>query len=770
MEQIMYDPNDYDFDLLNLTPPPFTNDFYTGDYLVEDLANAYATPKSNEDDVFTPSEFVILTPGSNSTGLGQELYSAEFDIESLSLSPASTDQSVDHAFLWSAIDPSSTSRRPQALPWHDGTPNLSGDNDAVVSTGQVTRTSLNIWGNMDTTPVPTRNSSTLDLILQPASNEHAVFADNLGPRMDIDLTWSEILNHTDGDHDQSWCATVPGEFQALDHQSFLATWPAAEPQASSPSLTNTITGRAYPYVIQNARQSAGWDFAVDGNSRMAQRQQEPLELSTTGPYTDTVFSAGYPNLHARAPCQRTAAESRIAARQVPRVLQSRSGHTSNAISSPDSSRKIPLHASDARQKNIGGRPLKSRLPEPTRKRTAETRKRKACWRCAFQRDTCPPGPPGLPCDRCVESSKRLHTYHFQCTRIQLSDLAEIFLPSVMKSIHERETIFAFVDQHVHRWRTSPIRVSLTSGHGPPLCLNMYEFEPKTTELLSQHQYTRDPDTHKSIRWSKLSPPLGIRQEDDNDVARFEAYINLIIDDHLLGFSSVFFADEIDDCPARLLTAICELYTSATDTRVLRDLMSLKALLRLILQMIVVTYIMDHTLTMVESTKDATLANVRGCYQAAAYGKHTSPRLANRQLKFFLSILRDKIYKDVLKHLHKFLRSSENKHSTWLSSFCIVSGLAMVLEDDQQTLLIQADDKIAREELDQDTATAQAVGACQAIDERFEFLVALFQCKYKKGSPLQEHIGSNTSGLTRLAEVTFACQLQHLLRQKGSPMC
>lgn len=146
-------------------------------------------------------------------------------------------------------------------------------------------------------------------------------------------------------------------------------------------------------------------------------------------------------------------------------------------------------------------------------------------------------------------------------------------------------------------------------------------------------------------------------------------------------------------------------------------------------MMTITYIMGHTLTIVEETLPTVLDAVR--YSPKGQKEpFISPRLANRQLKFYFSVLRTNIYEKILKWQQQTLHTSGRKEDTWLLSFCAMLGFAMVLEEVQRTILIQADAKAVKGEMTWDQASTEARNACERIDERFKLLVGLFQCKYR----------------------------------------
>lgn len=183
-------------------------------------------------------------------------------------------------------------------------------------------------------------------------------------------------------------------------------------------------------------------------------------------------------------------------------------------------------------------------------------------------------------------------------------------------------------------------------------------------------------------------------------------------------------------------------------------------------MVIITYIMGHTLTIVEDVLPSVLAEVRFSERPTQHTPHTSPRLANRQLKFFFSILRTSIYRAILKWQHRVFHTSGPKESTWLASFCAILGFAMVLEEIQCTLQIQADTKIQRGEMAPHPAYVEANSACGRIDERFQFLVGLFQCKYRDKTWVEDgSFGPGTPKLGGVAENHFLKELRDLINEK-----
>jgi len=192
---------------------------------------------------------------------------------------------------------------------------------------------------------------------------------------------------------------------------------------------------------------------------------------------------------------------------------------------------------------------------------------------------------------------------------------------------------------------------------------------------------------------------------------------------------------------------------------------LKELLQKIIRMMIITYIMGHTLTIEENTAYGVVDAIRHSQKPIHIPQHTSPRLANRQLKFFFCVLRNQVYENILNWQQQTLHSSGKKDATWLPAFCVMLGFAMGLEEVQRTIHIQADAKAQKGETTADEATTEAMNACKRIDERFNLLVGLFQMKYRDRKWTHGSFGNGTPELRDPVEVNFLAQLYVLLLEK-----
>ena len=183
-------------------------------------------------------------------------------------------------------------------------------------------------------------------------------------------------------------------------------------------------------------------------------------------------------------------------------------------------------------------------------------------------------------------------------------------------------------------------------------------------------------------------------------------------------------------------------------------------------MVIITYIMGHTLTITKETLPTVHKHLENRTKPAQLAFQTSPRLANRQLKFFFHVLRNQSYEEVLRWQQATFHMSGNKDSTWLPTFCVMLVLAMVLEEAQRTMQIQADAKWRKRECSYDEAQQEASNACERIDARFALLIGLFQCKYRDKKWIRGgSFGPQTPRLRDPVEHNFCSQLRELLEER-----
>lgn len=135
----------------------------------------------------------------------------------------------------------------------------------------------------------------------------------------------------------------------------------------------------------------------------------------------------------------------------------------------------------------------------------------------------------------------------------------------MTLMHQKQTIEDCVSEQVRDWyHARPVDIYLTSGYGQALRWTVYEFQPKTDELLNQYQYLQEVSSRQSIRHEKWSPPLGLLKLNTSDETHFENYLDqLLSEDYLQEFGWICFEEEsqINDFQPQLLELMCKLYLS-----------------------------------------------------------------------------------------------------------------------------------------------------------------------------------------------------------------
>jgi hypothetical protein len=270
---------------------------------------------------------------------------------------------------------------------------------------------------------------------------------------------------------------------------------------------------------------------------------------------------------------------------------------------------------------------------------------------------------------------------------------------------------------------------MSCGEGlPNFVVKVYEFAPKTNELLRQFQYNTDPQTGEHVRVEKRSPPLGMVQINHKDERKYDRYIDLIVDNHLPAFAHAYLGYERNDFQHKLFLMMTQLRPKADDER---------KLLREVFKLIVVTYIMGRTFTIAEDSREASLRQLRS-YQPGVYAsKFCSPRMTNRQLKYFFCRLQQTIMQNVLNKLQQIFKSSKGCDK-WTAAFSTILGLAMAHEDSQQTIHNVMETKAASQEIMPQEARMKSEQSCQNIDERFKFVTAIFRWKYNRSyNPLKD---------------------------------
>lgn len=451
------------------------------------------------------------------------------------------------------------------------------------------------------------------------------------------------------------------------------------------------------------------------------------------------------------PAPESQEESTSSNTEIPFVIQKFSPEGTPEKSAP------PPEARQRQRSGVtkGGRQLGSHLKPESAKDANDRRRDGACWPCVFQRDKCGPGE---TCHRCA---KRIHRpgadYGLQCCRTKLHDLTDCFQPVVWSTMYERKALEVYGDEHINGWYAEPIMVRFECCKNlPALECEMYQFDVKTPRLLNQIKYVKDRRTGASVPATVQSPPLGLTQVEETDARQYDRVVNDWVDKHLPGFVEVCFAEADNDFQTRLLSLMTSLQPTAEDERKL-----LKETWRLLL----VTYIMGHTINIESSCRDRVFSRLRRPRQQGSptFDKYSFPRMASRQLKYLFASLHRQIMGEVLKKLQQFFKSSKGTEK-WTAVFVALLGLAMVHEENQKTITIILDRRQTECEMSKNDADLEADRACKTIDERFTFLTELFKAKYNKGgNPLREQ-GAGQGRLRDERERLFARDVVALVEE------
>ncbi|KAI9700545.1 MAG: hypothetical protein M1820_006699 [Bogoriella megaspora] len=359
----------------------------------------------------------------------------------------------------------------------------------------------------------------------------------------------------------------------------------------------------------------------------------------------------------------------------------------------------------------GGRKRGSHLADNTKANAREMRDVVSCWRCVFQRD------------------KRMNRARTNgglgCDRTRLMDLSLQFLP----------------------------------GLGPPIVCTVYEFTATSPELAEQAQYKTNMETGRSERIVKRSPPLALFRVQDQDARVYERFLDECLRRDIASLPRKFFEEETDDFPERLLQLMVDFYDEMRDTKHYQ-------LLGQILRLILITYVMGRTLTFTQSTSSNLLSwlSTRH-YLPIPHDPFTSPRMANRQLKYLFSLLHKELLTNLLNKLQQILHSS-NVRGNWIPAFLCLLGFAISQEDTQRTVYIIMDDRWHRGELLGEHAGMQADTAAAAVDDKFAFLVSLFTSKFNKSlNPLWDSAYEHMTKWIGEREMRFVREVRALVDEK-----
>ncbi|KAL8992302.1 MAG: hypothetical protein Q9169_007207 [Polycauliona sp. 2 TL-2023] len=356
-----------------------------------------------------------------------------------------------------------------------------------------------------------------------------------------------------------------------------------------------------------------------------------------------------------------------------------------------------------------------------------------------------PPPPLNPCKFETEmdvlcngcKKKRMSSLILGCLCVKLPELTQYFIPPSLAEMHDTHKLRAFAVTHVRCWLQNRFDIYVTWGHDfRPIKVAVTEIEPVGTRLLIQNQYRLNLSTNQYDFVQVPSPPLGIQLMCvDEWRARLDGYLEGILRDSFRRIPAVCFRGD-DCCVGRdFLIPIFDYHEVASGRK--------KELVHRALKLVLLTFIMSHSLTIVEDTRDSVYRQLKNRPENP-FGYHTSARWLNKQIKFLLSTLHQKVFEEMLSGLQDTLRHSK-RIDFWAPLFASMVVLAITTEllevtvrckeqTDKQEDIIKPDDKTADRDITQ-------------MDERFDLLIRLFHQGYRtllpKGfNPLQNPTGRN----------------------------
>lgn len=405
----------------------------------------------------------------------------------------------------------------------------------------------------------------------------------------------------------------------------------------------------------------------------------------------------------------------------------------------------------------GGRALGTHLDPRVAKSAHDMRKIVACWHCVLQRDKCGPGD---TCERCLKRSQRPNAdCGLGCSRVKLIDLTAAFIPHLVSQMHEDQFLTQYVSQHIAQWNNLELTVMMTCGQDkmPRIPVKVYEFIPKGDALIQQIQYRTDPGSNKRMMHRKQSPPLGMVHINYNEEKKYEKYVSDIADNHLDAFGELCWMEDDNDFQQKLFRLMTRVKPKNEDEA---------KLFREINRLIIVTFIMSHTLTIAPETKYATLSRMHSFN--GRNESYASPRMTNRQLKYFFSRVQRTIQNSLLNKLQQVFKSSKGCDK-WLAAFMTIVGMCMALEDQQKTIHLVQTTKTQTEGLDNRDAQALADHANREIDEQAHFIQQIFRWKYnRKHNPLlnADHDWEKEVGFGDASSVSFVRQVAQLVKENS----
>lgn len=315
----------------------------------------------------------------------------------------------------------------------------------------------------------------------------------------------------------------------------------------------------------------------------------------------------------------------------------------------------------------------------------------------------------------------------------------------------------FARKHVRKWTNNSMKIRVTWGHSKDISCDVQEIVPEGNLLCLQYQYKLNLATNLYDRVQTPSPPLGMLLTLLEDCSqklerplgmmlmsvndwrkKLHDYLDYVLEHDFHDFPDHCFRGSENEVQRDLLRHFHKYYESTAEPvspfqprgRLrIDDVESQKerVLPNVLLKLVIISKIMMHTLTLVESEKEEIVRNLQ-YHSPKPYGIHTSSRWLNKQLKFLFSNLHEELLKNALQKIHSILESS-TRAKTWGSALTGLLILAMTVEAIQMTIRCKAATDKSENLIpgDSDEATTEI----KQIEEKWEFLQGLFHTSYRR---------------------------------------
>lgn len=133
-------------------------------------------------------------------------------------------------------------------------------------------------------------------------------------------------------------------------------------------------------------------------------------------------------------------------------------------------------------------------------------------------------------------------------------------------VHNENSLKAFATENISQWYADrPLSIRICPAHGsPPIECQLYEFQPKDMELITQRQGAYDPKTGKTVYRQVKVAPWSFKELTAEDVARFDKYFTILAGNeaYMKAFPAYCFDEQSDDFLARLLKIMVD-YKAST---------------------------------------------------------------------------------------------------------------------------------------------------------------------------------------------------------------